>query len=113
MNFNRRNRPLNITAVSGPKRIIRDGRGTSAASSTAPFVRNPSMAPQSLKAALQEVTAQITSVEDEETIDSFDCIDDISVSEERPASRIQPTQYTLSAGWRIQYANRSRVFPPL
>lgn len=71
-----------VTEMSSPERIHRDGRQVAGASSATQAVVNPSNAPQLLEAALREVATPALRARGE---DPFDAIAYQPVSKERAA----------------------------
>lgn len=90
MNSNRHEHEKDVTVFSNPECILRDKRRAAATSSVTTPVGNPPIAPQLLDAALEKAVTQIPRAEGEET---FDGLADRPVTEERAASRIQPTPF--------------------
>lgn len=83
-----------VTAVSSPERIYRDGHRIAAAWNTAHIVVNLPIAAQSLKAALQEVATPPQRTQGEDT---FSGIAYLPLSEDRLVRTTLPTLSILSA----------------
>lgn len=92
--------------MSSQECILGDGRRFSTALSAAQAVRSPSIAPQSLDTALQEVPTPPRRAHYEDT---FDDIANRPVSEERPVSRILPTHFVSSAKLKNTFLDQLAV----
>lgn len=99
-----------VTVITSRKRILREGRRTTTALSTATPVGNPPILPKSLEAAIEKLITPVPRAAGEDTSDG---LAESSVLEERLALRIRPTQSHSLALLDGRVRNQFAILPVL